>query len=92
MSEDTLLGVVEPEPPGAQSADPASPSPFEQARSEVVSALILTEQRLVDLRRQREAINAEIKTLVSEHDLLRRMSRVQIGSVKGTKNENARMV
>ena len=60
-------------PPG----DPGNPSAYERARSEVLTALSRTEDRLADLRKQRDEINAEIKSLVTEQDLLQRMSKIQ---------------
>jgi cell division protein FtsB len=55
--------------------------PFEDAHAIAVQALESTRSRLVTLRKQREAINAEIKTLVDDEDLLTRMTRVR--KVKG---------
>jgi len=76
--EDALLGVVRPvsyiEPEGEQDREPR---PFETARGNAVQALALTRERLAHLRKQRDEINGEIKTLVEDEDLLDRMTRVR---------------
>lgn len=76
MSEpDALLGVVEPQLPDMPLD--RDPSAYNDAMSRVQIALAMTQQRLAELRKQREEINAEIKLLVSEEELLERMTRVQ---------------
>ena len=57
------------------------PRAYETARDNAVMALGKTQERLRELRQQREEINAEIKTLVDDEELLTRMTRVK----KGTK-------
>lgn len=66
----TLLGVVTP-PPDRDGR------PFEDAHNMAVQALQLTRQRLRDLRERRGEINAEIKQLVTDEELLNRMTRVR---------------
>ena len=79
--EESLLGVVEPqemplpgmpEPPADRDG-----TPYEDARNKVVQALGLTQERLRQLRGQRDEINVEIKQLVSDEELLERMTRVR---------------
>jgi hypothetical protein len=65
----SLTGVVEP--PDREA------TPFEDARGRVQIALAMTQERLRELRKNREEINAEIKLLVDEEDLLERMSKVR---------------
>jgi hypothetical protein len=50
--------------------------PYEDVRDRIALAREITSQRLRDLRGQREEINAEIKLLVEEDDLLTRMARI----------------
>jgi len=64
--------------PGMPDPRQPAPSAYESAVERVQAALIATEGRLTDLRKQREQINAEIKVLVTETELLRRMSKVQV--------------
>ena len=50
--------------------------PYEEARDKLSMAQGLTRDRLSFLRDQREGINAEIKLLVEEDELLSRMMRI----------------
>jgi hypothetical protein len=72
MSEEALVGVVSPLANYRQD----EARPFEDAHSSAVRALAETQSRLASLREQRAAINAEIKQLVTDEDLLSRMTRV----------------
>lgn len=77
-----LLGVVEPEEQLAMEGMPTSPPsdrdprPYEEARDRLAQAQAITQERLRDLRKQREEINAEVKLLVAEDELLARMLRI----------------
>jgi hypothetical protein len=50
---------------------------FHEVQETVTRALAATRDRLRELRKQREEINAEIKHLVDEEELLERMSKVK---------------
>lgn len=50
---------------------------YERARNQTIQALGLVQESLRKLRQQRAEINAEIKLLVQEEDLLERMSKVK---------------
>lgn len=50
---------------------------YERARNVVSMSLSLTEERLRELRKKRDEINAEIKVLVNEESLLQRMSKIE---------------
>jgi len=50
---------------------------YERARESVTASLDEVRTRLKELRAQRDEINAEIKQLVSEEELLERMSRIR---------------
>jgi hypothetical protein len=52
-------------------------TPYDGARKAVAFALTLTRDRLRELRANRDEINAEIKMLVAEEQLLTRMAKVQ---------------
>ena len=72
-----LLGVVKPmELPGMPHLQDREARPYEEARDKLALALELTTAGLEDLRGQRAEINAEIKLLVEEEELLTRMLRV----------------
>ena len=80
MSEESLLGVsyLESDPDSEfVGVEDEAISPYERAKQEATDALEATRQRLIDLRKAREGINAEIKTLVEEEDLLSRMAKVR---------------
>jgi hypothetical protein len=73
MSEpDALTGVVMP--PDDQDREERI---YERARNATIQALELTREQLRDLRKQREDLNAEIKLLVDEEELLARMARIK---------------
>jgi hypothetical protein len=71
---DALTGVVEPV---LSYAHDREGRPFEDAHNNVVQALATTQERLRDLRKQRNEINSEIKQLVEDEELLTRMTRVR---------------
>lgn len=81
VPEDSLTGVIRPVsyivPEGEEDETDDVQSPFERAKAEAESALIMTRERLAELRKMREVINAEIKQLVDEEDLLSRMTKVK---------------
>lgn len=62
--------------------------PYQDVRDRIALALAVTEERLGGLRKQRDDINAEIKLLVDERDLLRRMDKIAKNS-KEVRNEQA---
>jgi len=69
-----------------EMALPGMPAPpverggkYEEVQDTVIKALDATRNRLRDLRQQREEINAEIKLLVDEEELLERMTRIKRG-------------
>jgi len=70
-----LLGVVETPLPGMP--EPMKVTAYTSAIDQVHMALDQTQERLTELRKQREDINAEIKVLVAEEDLLERMSKIR---------------
>jgi len=74
---ETLTGVVNPLE--GYGDDDREARPFEDAHAKAVQALALTQERLTLLRKQRTEINAEIKELVDDEDLLTRMTRVRKG-------------
>lgn len=85
VDTNALLGVVRP---AGYLLDDEAPEdrpgrPFEDAHNKAVQALVMTQERLTSLRKQRADINAEIKTLVDDEDLLIRMTRVRKGSKSG---------
>lgn len=75
---ESLTGVVAPELPDMPQA--ASTNAYEDAQKRVGEALTWTQERLRELRKQREQTNAEIKQLVDDEELLIRMSRVRKGA------------
>lgn len=68
-----LLGVVNP--PEVTPPD-RDARPYEEARDQLAMAQEITQANLRQLRQQREDINAEIKLLVEEEELLTRMLRI----------------
>jgi hypothetical protein len=71
-----LLGVVEPRLPGMPPEQDRETRPYEEARDKLTIAHGMTVERLRELRKRREEINAEIKLLVDEEELLTRMLRI----------------
>jgi len=69
VEEVTLPGM--PQPPVERGGR------YEEVQETVAKALDATQQRLRDLRAQRDDINAEIKLLVAEEELLERMARIK---------------
>lgn len=63
------------------AADPGPEvSIYDRTRATVSDALDEARARLISLRGQRKAINDEIRTLVTEVELLERMARIEKGS------------
>lgn len=86
MSEgdEALLGVVMPpdeaDPDGDVFLAVVDPSHiWERAAVAVQTALEMTRERLVELRAERERVNAEVRDLVAEEELLARMARIAEG-------------
>ena len=79
---DYLLGVQQPNP-GPEDIVPESfrnrPSEYETITEEVARALTSVQERLRGLRAMREDINAMIRQLVEDEELLTRMTRVRRG-------------
>jgi cell division protein FtsB len=72
-------GVEEMALPGMPEPPIERGGKYEEVQETVAKALHATKQRLHDLRKQREDINAEIKLLVDEHELLERMTKIKKG-------------
>jgi len=72
---DALTGVVEPKL--IDIPEDRHGTAFEDAHSRAELALEMTRERLRDLRKHREEINAEIKGLVDDEELLERMTKVR---------------
>ena len=70
-----LTGVVTPPLPGMP--EPMKPTAYTTAIGQVLTALDETKVRLSDLRRMRDDINAEIKVLVADEELLERMYKIK---------------
>jgi hypothetical protein len=70
-------GVEEMALPGMPEPPVERGGKYEEVQETVSKALHATKQRLHDLRRQREDINAEIKLLVAEEELLERMTKIK---------------
>lgn len=60
----------------AETAPDREATYYEAAITKVVQALEMTQEQLRSLRDQRAAINAQIRALVADEAMLRRMSRV----------------
>ena len=74
MSAEAVIWM-EPELPDMPKA--VSSDAYERARAGVSASLAEVQTRLKELRAQRDEINAEIKTLVAEEELLERMERIK---------------
>jgi len=70
----SLQGVVQPLP---GMPTPFMPTAYVSAMDRVLVALEETENRLSELRKERDVINAEIKVLVEEQELLERMAKIK---------------
>lgn len=72
MTAEQVMGEVSELPGMPRKPD----TPYADAHAEVTNALDRTKRRLQALRDQRATINAEIRELVEQEELLTRMSRV----------------
>jgi hypothetical protein len=70
-------GVEEVALPGMPQPPIERGGKYEEVQETVAKALDATKNRLRDLRQQREDINAEIKLLVAEEELLERMTKIK---------------
>jgi uncharacterized coiled-coil DUF342 family protein len=75
--EELILARDEPLPGMPELPEDQEARVYERTRDAVIQARDVTMDRLRALRKQREELNAEIKLLVDEADLLDRMSRVK---------------
>lgn len=72
-----VVGGEEVPLPGMPEVPAETSGTFDEVKETVGRALTATKDRLRELRKQREDINAEIKLLVDEEDLLMRMAKVK---------------